>query len=268
MITKKPAEIRKTTGVSPRASPATTPTEKKIDETIALSVIAKSAGSPRPRASSASARRSAGERRRAPEPAAGLPAPAARRAAAVAVGAHRAPPGAAPREARGGRRRSAASSAPRTTPSASGAAAAAERGDDHREARAASMRRAQGARGGQRRRAAQRHRSPAQAASDCSGRRARGLDDHAAGTLAQHRLDRLPEQRRTGPPRRQLHHHGRARISRASSTIRRPACPGRTFSQWPGHAPAAPHPRRVDHAGRAGLLAPASRRRSASSAAP
>ena len=25
----------------------------------------------------------------------------------------------------------------------------------------------------------------------------------------------------------------RARISLASSTIRRPACPGRTFSQWP-----------------------------------
>ena len=46
MITKNTPATRNTSGVSPSASSATTPSEKKIAETIALSVIANSAGSP------------------------------------------------------------------------------------------------------------------------------------------------------------------------------------------------------------------------------
>ena len=56
MTAKKTPARRKTTGVSPSASFATTPSEKKIAEVTALSVIANRAGSPRPRVTSTRAR--------------------------------------------------------------------------------------------------------------------------------------------------------------------------------------------------------------------
>ena len=77
--------------------------------------------------------------------------------------------------------------------------------------------------------------TPMRAGGAASRPRRRGvrLDDHAARPLGEHRLQRLAEQRRRRCARGSGMTIARARISRASSTIARPACPARTCSTWP-----------------------------------
>ena len=75
------------------------------------------------------------------------------------------------------------------------------------------------------------------------------------GRSAEHGLERLAEQRRAGAGAAAAASRSRAaRISRASSTIRWPASPGRTFSQCPVTRRPPEHARRVDHRLRARLL--------------
>ena len=111
------------------------------------------------------------------------------------------------------RRRSAASIAPSTTPSASGPPPRAS--DRPTIARpSATIKRAEHARGRREGRVARPYRIRAPELRRSTRRvaaavdPARGVDDHPAGPLAQHGLERLAEQRPAGTPRRQRHHQG------------------------------------------------------------
>ena len=192
-------------------------------------MIANSAGSPRPRRDLAPAR---SEPRRSTRPPSGAGAP--RRAAAARsrrLAAHRSPP-------RASQSRAAPSSGqhvPRTTPSASAPPPRREGRDDHRHADAAAVRRSSGAGGGG---------VDAAHAAGRSGRRlCRPPRDESMITRQGRSASTVSSVARTATRRRRLGGSditiARARISRASSTIRRPGLPGAHLLPVAGHAPAA-----------------------------
>ena len=211
----------------PSASPATTPSEVEPAD-HELSRIANSAGSPSPRdqrtrsppraaAPLARRRRSA---RRPPPPARHRPSPRSPRP----------PPGSPLARRRQRRPPEQGQHRAQHHPERQRPAAAASAGPPSPRRRARAARSAGASRRGRRvARAIVVRLRPFGGAFDAS----RGVDDHAAGPLGQHGLERLAEQRLPGAPRRQRHHH-RARADLARLLDDPPAgLARRTFSQWP-----------------------------------